>query len=657
MRACQGQLLARPVVTPPLRVRCPQCATILEAPPGVSVFACRCGLHLSPPTQTLNAAAGAGGNAGQLSNLPSARDLGKSQMQPASINSSWKRRIVDTDKLGWRKTWSEAEEAMVMDAESVVLEQLEVEELRKRTSGELVDKLRKLGHTADPQSAHEVLVQRVLATRQAMGQRPERELRQLLDTMGIDHKLCGDSNDLATRLFSFVWSDGETAAMVNKDGWVRHFKPATGNESASLEWLPAYEFHILMRPTKAPDGTLNQLSATNVYQISQQPFRAKCEWMRFQLNAMRTKWEEGHVKLRIRRSNLLEDSFNNFLKLKPEDMRRYFRFEFINEPGVDAGGVAREWFNLVSDLCFNVDFGLFEYGGTDNVCYQISPMSGMANDLHLQYFRFLGRLMGKALFDGHQIGPHLTRAFYKHLLAWPITEDDVEFVDSQIASSMKEVRQCEDVSVLCLDFTTAVSAFGETQEIELKPGGKDIEVTNENRDEYLSLLLKHIMMGRVAKQLGEFLIGVYEVVPLAVLSVFDYSELELLLCGLPEIDVDDWMTHTKYKGEYEAQGVNHPTIKTFWELMRASSVEQRARFLQFSTGTSRVPVQGFGALQGNDGNIKIFTIDSVKLTDSVFPRAHTCFNRVDLPPYQTKAEMVFRIGQALQMEGTGFAID
>jgi len=306
----------------------------------------------------------------------------------------------------------------VMDAESAVLEKIERAELVRMDAPFLADKLRKLGFSSDASSGVDALVKRVEAARMAMSQRPEAELRQLLDTMGVDHKLCGDSHDLAARLFAHVWSDGATSAMVSKDGWVRHFKPASGAESATLEWLSAYDFHILMRPPKLPDGAVNQLSAGNVYQISLQPFKAKCDWMRFQLNAMRIKWEDGHVRLRIRRSNLLEDSFNNFLKLKPEDMRRFFRFEFINEPGVDAGGVAREWFNLVSDLCFNVDFGLFEYGGTDNVCYQISPLSGYANDLHLQYFRFLGRLMGKALFDGHHVAPHLTRAFYKHLLAW-----------------------------------------------------------------------------------------------------------------------------------------------------------------------------------------------------------------------------------------------
>jgi len=275
----------------------------------------------------------------------------------------------------------------------------------------------------------------------------------------------------------------------------------------------------------------------------------------------------------------------------------------------------------------------------------------------LRYFRFLGRLLGKALFDGHTVNPHLTRTFYKHLLAWPITESDIEFIDSEVAKSVKEIRECEDVTVLCLDFTMNVSVFGETQTVELKPGGANIEVTNENLDEYLFLRLKQIALDRVAPQLHEFLIGVYETVPMALLSVFDYNELELLLCGLPEIDVEDWLKNTQYKGAYGNDGPNHPVMKWFWELMNESTMEQRARFLQFATGTSRVPVQGFSALQGNDGNVKLFTIDSIELKESVFPKAHTCFNRVDIPLVSSKDEMRFRLGQALDLAGTGFNIE
>lgn len=199
--------------------------------------------------------------------------------------------------------------------------------------------------------------------------------------------------------------------------------------------------------------------------------------------------------------------------------------------------------------------------------------------------------------------------------------------------------------------------FGVTRTIPLKPGGEDIELSNENRDEYLELILKYKMLDRVAQQLAFFLRGFYEVVPLPLISVFDYQELELLLCGLPKIEVDDWLRNTKYRGAYAASGHNHKVVRWFWEVVRELNDTDRAKLLQFATGTSRVPVQGFEALQGNDGNIKLFTIDSVKFEDSVFPKAHTCFNRIELPLYNNKDEMKKFMMQAIALEACGFAIE
>ena len=84
---------------------------------------------------------------------------------------------------------------------------------------------------------------------------------------------------------------------------------------------------------------------------------------------------------------------------------------------------------------------------------------------------------------------------------------------------------------------------------------------------------------------------------------------------------------------------------------------QRARLLQFITGTSRVPVQGFQGLQGNDGTLRPFTIDHVALSTSRFPRAHTCFNRIDLPVYGTEEELRLCLDGAIQMECFGFGMD
>jgi hypothetical protein len=266
-------------------------------------------------------------------------------------------------------------------------------------------------------------------------------------------------------------------------------------------------------------------------------------------------------------------------------------------------------------------------------------------------------VLGKALFDNHVINAHMTRPLYKHMLAMPISSRDLEFVDPQIARSVENILECENVSDLYLDFTTAVRVFGETQVVELKPDGENIDVVNENRHEYVEALTRHIMLDRINSQLAEFLQGCYDVVPHALLSVFDYQELELVLCGVPTIDVDDWKNNTRYRGAYSQTKDRHRVVKWFWEFIGELDETMRARFLQFVTGTSRVPVQGFAYLQGNDGNVKTFCIDSVPYNQCIYPKAHTCFNRIELPLYPTKNDLRTYVLQAIQVEITGFGIE
>ena len=119
------------------------------------------------------------------------------------------------------------------------------------------------------------------------------------------------------------------------------------------------------------------------------------------------------------------------------------------------------------------------------------------------------------------------------------------------------------------------------------------------------------MLDSVKGQLEALLCGLYEVVPPDLLSVFDYQELELLLCGIPDIDLDDWMRHTEYLSDYARLGARHRVVRWFWQSVGAMSREERVRMLQFTTGCSRLPAQGFKALQSNDGNYRKFNIQAI----------------------------------------------
>lgn len=190
-------------------------------------------------------------------------------------------------------------------------------------------------------------------------------------------------------------------------------------------------------------------------------------------------------------------------------------------------------------------------------------------------------------------------------------------------------------------------------------------MTDANKEEYLTLLLKHKMFAGIGEQLDALLQGLYDVLPRTLLAVFDYQELELLLCGVPSIDVTDWESHTDIRYTRAEQGFNKATnneqqvVQWFWEAVRAFSQEERARLLQFVTGTSRVPAEGFRALLSHDGRIRRFGLQLVPIgapPTGLYPKAHTCFNRLDLPVYRSYEELVTYLTLVINMEITGFTM-
>jgi len=391
-------------------------------------------------------------------------------------------------------------------------------------------------------------------------------------------------------------------------------------------------------------------------------FEEKVTWFGHKCRQLRVDWELGHVKINIRRNYLLEDSMDAIMSLSPRDMRKIWRFEFIGEEGIDGGGLAREWFNLVTSESFDPDKGFWLPSEANQMCMTINPLSKLIHSENLVFYRFLGRTMGKALFDGQLVAGHVAQYIYKHILGWPVMFTDLQVYDEGYYSSLINLKQLaesgENVeAILCLDFTTTVELMGAKEVVELIENGANIAVTNENYLEYMEACLRYRLMDRVKPQMKQLLIGFFDVIPEPLLTVFDFQELELLMCGLPSIDLADWMENTQYTGELENIGVEHPTCQWFWEVAYEFDQETKARLLQFVTGTSGVPGRGFGVLQGSNGGLRKFTINGVRPGACFYPRAHTCFNRLDLPLVGTKNDLREKLVVAVTMAATGFELE
>jgi len=355
-------------------------------------------------------------------------------------------------------------------------------------------------------------------------------------------------------------------------------------------------------------------------------FRRKLIYFRSQ-PAMRILSGQCHIK--VRRSHIFEDSFAEISRQSATDLKKRLMIKFDGEDGLDYGGLSREFFFLLSHEMFNPFYCLFEYSAHDNYTLQINPHSGI-NPEHLNYFKFIGRVVGLAIFHRRFLDAFFIGALYKMVLGKSVQLADMEGVDADFHRSLQWMLD-NDISggILEQTFSTEDERFGVITVEDLIPGGRDIDVTNENKKEYVDLMVKWRIEKRIAEQFQAFKEGFHELIPHDLINVFDERELELLIGGIAEIDVDDWKKHTDYRGYTESDEV----IQFFWQTIRSWDGEQKSRLLQFATGTSRIPVNGFKDLQGSDGPRR-FTIEKAgEITN--LPKAHTCFNRLDLPPYKT----------------------
>uniref|UniRef100_A0A6Q2YSV8 E3 ubiquitin-protein ligase n=1 Tax=Esox lucius TaxID=8010 RepID=A0A6Q2YSV8_ESOLU len=355
----------------------------------------------------------------------------------------------------------------------------------------------------------------------------------------------------------------------------------------------------------------------------------------------------SHVKISVSRQTLFEDSFQQIMNVKPYDLRRRLYIIMRGEEGLDYGGIAREWFFLLSHEVLNPMYCLFEYAGKNNYCLQINPASSINPD-HLTYFRFIGRFIAMALYHGKFIDTGFTLPFYKRMLNKKPTLKDLESIDPEFYNSIMWVKDnsLEECGVE-LYFAQDMEILGKVSTHQLKDDGENELVTADNKEEYISLLTDWRFTRGVEEQTKAFLDGFNEVVPLEWLRYFDEKELELMLCGMQEIDLSDWQKNTIYRHYTK----NSKQIHWFWQVVKEMDNEKRIRLLQFVTGTCRLPVGGFAELIGSNGPQK-FCIDKVG-KETWLPRSHTCFNRLDLPPYRSLEQLREKLMFAIE-ETEGF---
>ncbi|KAJ6586954.1 hypothetical protein DFH09DRAFT_1359428 [Mycena vulgaris] len=362
-----------------------------------------------------------------------------------------------------------------------------------------------------------------------------------------------------------------------------------------------------------------------------------------------TREHHGTLQLNVRRARVFEDSFQH-LQRKTGDQIKHGKLSvrFYDEEGVDAGGVTREWFQILARQMFDPNNALFQPCAADRLTYQPNKNSWV-NPEHLSFFKFVGRVIGKAIYDGRLLDAYFARSLYRQLLGKPVDYKDVEWVDPEYYNSLCWILE-NDPTALDLTFSVEADEFGVNRIVPLKEGGETLPVTQENKREFVQLSAQYRLYSSIKDQIENLSTGFYEIIPKDLITIFNEQELELLISGTPDIDVDEWRAATEYNGYTSSD----PNIVWWWRALKSFNRDERAKVLSFATGTSKVPLGGFTDLQGVQG-VQRFSIHRAYGDSNRLPQAHTCFNQIDLPQYSSYDMLRQQLLLAIIEGGEGFA--
>ena len=260
----------------------------------------------------------------------------------------------------------------------------------------------------------------------------------------------------------------------------------------------------------------------------------------------------------VRRDSAFDDSYAIMQKAKASDWKKSLRISFEDEPGIDEGGLTKEWFSLLSKQMFHEDMALFLKSNQGST-YFPNPKSTVQAE-HLELFEFIGKFVGKALLDQQLLDCYFVKAFYKMILEMPLDYSDLEDYDLELFKSLTWMLQNEGVENLCSYFVETQDYFGSSKETELCEDGANRLVTDQNKSEYVKLVAIYRLNKEVHAQMTAFLNGLFTVVPKDLIKIFDNRELELLISGLQVVDIDDLRENTIYVG-YTA---NSKPVQYLW---------------------------------------------------------------------------------------------
>lgn len=256
----------------------------------------------------------------------------------------------------------------------------------------------------------------------------------------------------------------------------------------------------------------------------------------------------------------------------------------------------------------------------------------IADTTALDMFEFVGKTMGVSLRTKLCLPFLMSSYVWKMIARIPLTESDLSSIDSLLCKQLKEIENADE--------DTYEWKYGKEAEEPLKWGvtgadGGELEVGGRDRQDYVEFEERHTYTaavvearaGELKNALAAITRGFHLVVPLRSLMLFSADEAEVLVCGVPTFDIEDWKRHTHYSG----YSCDDDVIQMFWRVIESMSDQEKGNLVRFVWGRSRLPAVG----QQWTTNFHISKRGSI----DALPQAHTCFNSLELPPYPNENAM------------------
>ncbi|KAH9920431.1 uncharacterized protein B0H18DRAFT_1191801 [Fomitopsis serialis] len=346
------------------------------------------------------------------------------------------------------------------------------------------------------------------------------------------------------------------------------------------------------------------------------------------------------TRVTVRRGSVAQDGFD---RLGDADLHAPVAITFVDqfgneEAGIDGGGVFKEFLTSLCKEVFDSDRGLW-LANKKNELYP-NPHSYATEAHSLNWYRFIGRILGKALYDGILVDVAFAGFFLAKWLGKQSFLDDLASLDPDLYQGLIFLKHYTgDPEDLSLNFTVAEEEFGVARTVDLIPDGSNIAITRENRLQYIYLVSHYRLTKQIKKQSEAFFEGLSEMIKPRWLRMFNQQELQILLGGVNSpIDLDDLRQNTNYGGLYDD---HESTIQLFWRIVNSFDQEQRRKLLRFATSCSRPPLLGFKELVPN------FAIRDAGSDENRLPTASTCVNLLKLPRYQNEKVLREKLLQAI----------